>query len=195
MLRPVLFAFIILLSSGLKAQEDIKYERETKISKEEFPAGALEVIHSLLEQSGSIKFYRETNQDGINYEAKLKINKVLYSIEFDSLHKLKDVEALLKWNKTREVPKESIKNSLSEVFAKYKVMRVQKQYIFNNQVNQLVKLPPSQDILVETNYEIEIEGMVHQGEELWFYELLFDEKGELVKQRTITKVMNDNLIF
>jgi hypothetical protein len=195
MLRPVLFVFIILLSSGLKAQEDIKYERETKISKEEFPAGALEVIRSLLEQSGSIKFYRETNQDGINYEAKLKINKVLYSIEFDSFHKLKDVEALLKWNKAREVPKESINNSLSEVFAKYKVMRVQKQYIFNNQVDQLVKLPPSQDILVEINYEIEIEGLKHQGDELRFYELLFDEKGELVKQRTITKVMNDNLIF
>jgi hypothetical protein len=185
----IFFPFLML------AQQNVKYEREKKISAEDFPDAAMQLILPLLENAKAVKFYQETNQDGINYEAKLKYDKTYFSIEFDSLQQLKDVEELLDWKKATDIPSASMQQNMDENFSKVKVTRIQKQYNFISSTAQLKTLPPSEETIKSINYELEVEGEMHDKNQLQFYELLFNEKGELIQQRVIRKNITDNLIF
>jgi hypothetical protein len=195
MQKLIVFMVVAFSPFLLMAQQHIKIEREKKISAEEFPDAAMQLIRPLLENARAAKFYQETNQDGINYEAKLKYDKRFYSIEFDSLQQLKDVEELLDWKKASDIPRAILQQELDEKFRKVKVTRIQKQYILKSSVKQLQSLPPSEEVIVSLNYEIEVEGEMHQKNALQFYELLFDEHGKLLQQRVILKNTTDNLIF
>lgn len=195
MQKLIVLVSVIFFPFLLLAQQNIKYEREKKISADEFPDAAMQVILPLLENAKAVKFYQETNQDGINYEVKLKFDKAYYSIEFDSLQQLKDVEELLNWKKATDIPRASMQHNMDESFRKLKVTRIQKQYNFKSSVEQLKSLPPKEDIISSINYELEVEGEMHRKNVLQFYELLFDEQGKLLQQRVIQKNITDNLIF
>lgn len=186
---------VIFFPFIMHAQQNLKFEREKKISADEFPDAAMQVIQPLLNNAKAVKYYRETNQNGVNYEVKLKYDKTHYSIEFDSLQRLKDVEELLDWKKATDIPRAAIKRNMDDTFRKQKVTRIQKQYNLKSSVKQLQSLPPSEDIILSINYELEVEGEMHRKNVLQFYELLFDENGELIQQRVIQKNITDNLIF
>jgi len=102
---------------------------------------------------------------------------------------------LLNWKKSADFPRAALQQQMDKIFSKVKVTRIQKQYNLYDSVNQLHSLPPNQKMVTSINYEIEVEGEMHQKTTLQFYELLFDEQGVLLHQRVIKKNLTDNLIF
>ena len=105
-----------------------KYEREHRIKKNQFPAAAHELIEEQLANARKIRYYRETDSTKISYEAKFKVDRLHYSVEFDQEGILEDVEILIK---KVDIPNESYANMtafLEENFNKYRIRRIQQQY-------------------------------------------------------------------
>ncbi|MEL7341524.1 MAG: hypothetical protein AAGM67_13685, partial [Bacteroidota bacterium] len=87
--RIISVLFIFISASGLHAQE--KLEKERRIQDDEVPAAARSFIDSCM-FGGTIKWYSEEELDGMSVEAKLKEVGYRYSIEFDTLGQIEDVE-------------------------------------------------------------------------------------------------------
>lgn len=195
-MRIILYlALIFLINFSLIGQTEIKIEREESISQKEFPAAGLQQISPLLSSSKKIHFYREYNEYGINHEVKLKHKGRYYSIEFDSLNKLKDIEQLQKWNEYEGESKAKMEQKFDSLFSSYKVVRFQLQVIPVQQLERIESLPLSDDWVLERRYEVEVDAVLKDATSPFYYELLFDSQGGLLKNRVNAKTMKDNLIY
>ncbi len=191
----IYFAFIFLVNFSLFGQTDIKVEKEESISQQEFPLEAFRKIEPMVSQSKKLRYYREISEEGINYEVKLKFEGTYYSIEFDSLNKLKDIEQLQKWDDYDGKSRSRMEVQLDSLFSDYKVMRFQLQVIPNEKLNVIESLPLQEEMIWGRNYEVEIEAILKDEQSPRYYELLFDAHGKLLQQRLNAKTSNDNLIY
>lgn len=195
-MRIIIFiAFIFWSNFLLFGQANIKTEKEESISQQEFPAEAFRQIKPLVSQSKKLRYYREINEEGINYEVKLKFDGTFYSIEFDSLNKLKDIEQLQKWDDYGGKSRSVMVAKLDSLFSDYKVMRFQLQVIPNEKLKVIETLPLQEEMILGRKYEVEIEAILKDAQSPRYYELLFDEQGKLLQQRLNAKTFNDNLIY
>ncbi|MEL6254700.1 MAG: hypothetical protein AAFR87_22000, partial [Bacteroidota bacterium] len=88
----ILYILVLgLLVRGNYAQAQIKYEREYKLKPTEIPMPAKIFVDSC-KFSTQITWYKEESQDGKSIEAKLKHKGKKYSIEFDTVGLLQDME-------------------------------------------------------------------------------------------------------
>ncbi|HKK39288.1 MAG TPA: hypothetical protein VJ949_07715 [Cryomorphaceae bacterium] len=173
----------------------VKYEREYRIKKDTIAENACVFIHQseFLEEKTRVKWYREESEDGTSTEAKFKQNVKRYSIEFDETGKLQDVELEIDES---EIPVETMKKIsviLERNFDRWKIKKVQRQWIGSEiEVIESINKEYAADG-VEENFEIVIKGKV--GNEKNYYELLFDQTGELMRQQRIVEQSSDILIF
>ena len=124
------FIYIILLlvvqySSNLYAQE--KYEKESRIKQKNVPSKALLFIDSL-NFKNKIKWYKEEGLYRKSFEAKFKYNKARYSVEFDTLGNIEDLEIEVDWEDLKSNISDSISLQLKIDCIKHKIVKVQKQY-------------------------------------------------------------------
>jgi len=73
-----------------------KNEREERITIAKLPEKAKTTLSKLPNAIKRLKFYKETDGDHRSYEAKFKYEKKYYSIEFDTLGIIEDIEVVLK---------------------------------------------------------------------------------------------------
>jgi len=175
-------------------QAQYKYEREHRILKSQFPLKAISTIEENVYDYKRIKFYKETDSTKVSYEAKLKKDKLWYSIEFDKNGNLEDIEILIK---TKDVPNDTyskIEDYLNNNFIKYRIRRLQQQYYsnkapleetFNNAFQNL--------ILPSNNYELVVVGRKDKG--YMNYEILFDADGNFKKIRTSLPPNYDHVLY
>ncbi len=179
-MRKLFFLIIIYLPGSLFAQ--VKFEKESRIKPRDVPAGALAFIDSLnIERK--LKWFLEEGESSKSIEAKFKFNKSNYSVEFDTLGGLQDVEVEVDWKEIDQSVKEVILTQLQLDCAKFKINKIQKQYtgseklsysIFNN---QLINAE------LELKYEVVVRCNQSSGVEL--YEYLFDELGKKLSSAKI----------
>lgn len=171
-----------------------KYEREHRILKSQFPALAIATIDENVVNFKRIKFYKETDSTKISYEAKLKKDKLWYSIEFNEEGMLEDIEVLIE---PTDVPNDTyakITNYLNNNFTKYKIKRLQQQYPSNKeQVKDIFKNAFQNLILSSNNYEIMVVGKKDEG--YLDYEILFDANGNFKKIRTSLPPNYDHVLY
>ncbi|TDS12642.1 hypothetical protein DFQ03_3100 [Maribacter caenipelagi] len=171
-----------------------KYEREHRILKSQFPALAIANIKENITDFKRIKFYKETDSTKISYEAKLKKDKLWYSIEFNEEGILEDIEILIK---STDVPNDTyakIVGYLNNNFSKYKIKRLQQQYPSNNDtVEDIFKNAFQNLILPSNNYEIVVVGKKDKG--YLDYEILFDAEGNFKKIRTSLPPNYDYVLY
>lgn len=91
----VFFVFVFFAQMVL-GQE--KRESESCIMQEEFPVKAFSKMAPYLEDAKRIRFYREFDGDKTSCETKFKKGRLFYSVEFDSLGILEDVEFVIEEN-------------------------------------------------------------------------------------------------
>jgi hypothetical protein len=108
---------LLLFCTGSLAFSQLKYEREYRISKEEVPEEALAYIQKIGFDK-KVKWYREEGLKSWSIEAKTRDNGQLYSIEFDSLGRIEDVEIKIKWKEVHEEGKKAIEEVLRKDFSK-----------------------------------------------------------------------------
>lgn len=187
----ILFSFALLMvGNSLSAQE--KLEREYSISKQQVPDKALQFVAE--NYAGlRVRWYREENLQGQSIEAKLKKKRQWHSIEFDTLGRLQDVEILIKYKDIAEDLREEMEGWMEEEFSSYKIDKVQRQWSGSESaMAQLIKEGKS-ELDFERRYEIVVKG--RKGGKTDFYELLFDDDGELLEMAKIIERSVNHMIF
>ena len=186
----IVLGFFCLSSYG-----QYKYEREHRIKKNQFPAVAHAVIEEQLADARRIRYYRETDSTKISYEAKFKVDRLHYSVEFDQEGNLEDVEILIK---EVDIPNESFTNMtafLEENFTKYRIRRIQQQYPVSafESVEETIKNAFQNLLLPSIKYELVVAGRKDKGFE--DFEILFDADGKFLNMRKSLPVNYDHILY
>lgn len=186
-----IFLVVLFFSvHGIHAQD--KIEREYKIKPSGVPAKALTFIDESFSKV-KVNWYMEQSAGGKSIEAKIRKDGTLYSVEFDTLGNIQDVEVLVKFKEIPDALRQIIERNLVEQFSRFKVQKTQKQWIGKPKVLQsLIKgVKPGEKH--QTNYELVVTGK--KNRHIDNYELLFNQTGLLVRQQKIVESNQQHLLF
>lgn len=171
-MRTILILVAFFLTSSYTYSQS-KIEIEERIEKKEIPLSAQNFIDSLYFFS-KIKWFVEQEYNKKTYEAKTKSKGKKYSIEFDSLGQIEDIELEIKWNQIPISTQNEILKKLNTDFEKHKIKKIQIQY--TGKATDLISFQISTENLT-IKYEIVLKGQ--KKSKTSFYEYLFSAKGEL----------------
>ncbi|QSE96747.1 hypothetical protein [Fulvivirga lutea] len=185
---------LLLLSPAilLAQQEPDKIEIEERISEDEVPDLVKQRMSMLFDTKAKIKWYQERNESFQNFEAKVVKNKRRYSIEFDTLFNIQDIEVEYDLDELSEETKTGLTNYFDSNYSSYKIRRIQLQ--LSGDFESLAKYC-KEGILdqLRIRYEIEFEGK--EEDSFIYYEGLFEKSGSLVKRRHIILNTSDNISY
>jgi hypothetical protein len=190
--KPTILITIIFLLSLTSLHAQTKFEREFRIDEEAVPEKAVAFIDSCFGDH-KIKWIKEESQDGKSFEAKTKYHKFCYSIEFDTLGNIQDIEKTVKFKTLQPEVIRHISNSLDSLFVKYKITKTQIQWKGAHDVLlELVQTGKSGG-KYELAFEIVLKGKKEGLSK--FYEILLDSRGKVLRQLVIVPRNTDNLEF
>ncbi|WP_375563084.1 hypothetical protein ACE193_11335 [Bernardetia sp. OM2101] len=172
----IILTLIFLLFFSFYSYSQSKLEIEERIDKENAPLAAQEFIDSLY-FSSKIKWFVEQDYDRKTYEAKTKSEGKKYSIEFDTLGQLEDIELEIKWKQIPISTQHKICQKLNSNFKKHKIKKIQIQYSGNS--TDLLNLKTTIKNLI-IKYEIVLKGQ--KKSQTLFYEYLFSEEGDFEQE-------------
>lgn len=184
--------FLMCVSFSFSQSKD---EREERIPISEFPEVAQHYFDNFSDKVKYLKFYRETDGDKQSFEAKFKIKKLYYSIEFDTLGKLEDIEIVIK---EKHIPKNTYSN-VSEYFEskfkKVRFLKIQKQYVnYTNYsdkafIQHIVEHPNDK----HTHFEIIAETKTDETHQL--REFIFNKDGKFESSRKVTSSSYEHALY
>lgn len=165
---------------GLSAQD--KFEKESRIARREVPLLALQFVDSLDVQP-KVKWYKEEGLNRNSIEAKFKHQKKSYSIEFDTLGVVEDIEVAIDWSSLPTFASSAIIEVLQADCLAHKITKTQRQFSGKAQdLRTLFRISAeSEDLAVK--YEIVVKCKTEK--EISLFEYLFDEKGILISKSKI----------
>ena len=191
-IAKILFVVVLVLLIPTESFCQLKYEKESRVRAEHVVEGAKSFIDSL-KILGKIKWYYEENFTGNSYEAKFIVNKENFSVEFDTLGNIQDVEIVTDFQKLKNPIRKKILGFLGSSFDHYRVNKIQVQYLGERGDLQQLVLGKSEAQSLTMNYEIVVRGKKERETKL--YEFTFTEKGDLQKSSEIVLKNSDNLEF
>ena len=180
---------MLAFALGSQAQ---KFEREVKINAAAVPPAAKSFIDSC--GLSKVRWVLELSQQGISYEAKATSeSKKRFSIEFDTVGNVQDVELLMKWKTVPSGPRLKIENTLQRLFKRHKVIKTQKQW--QSDRSTLLNLVREDGIvdIADASYELIVRA--NDNGKVQLYELLLDAQGDLLRQDIVVSDHADNLEF
>jgi hypothetical protein len=179
-----LFLLILLIglpySNNLFAQE--KFEKESRIKQRDVPSKALLFMDSL-KYKAKMKWYEEEGLTRKSIEAKFKHNRTKYSIEFDTLGNVEDIEIEVNWQDIESDITDPVFNQFKLDCSKYKIVKVQKQ--FTGSENELFSLLINGTNGEQPKIKYEIIVRCNQQKEVNLFEYLFNNKGILIAKSKI----------
>lgn len=184
-----IITLIFLFLYPLCSYSQSKIEIEKRVDTSDVPIIAQRFMDSL-HFSSKIMWFVEQDYDRESFEAKTKYKGKKYSIEFDTLGKIEDIEIKIKWRQISVSSQKVICERLKKVFSKYKIKKIQIQYTGTEK--DLINFYDKKDRLT-TKYEIIVKGMKENQTSL--YEFLFSEDGKLESQRQIDFRNTDHLEY
>jgi hypothetical protein len=190
------FGTIILywaITLPLCAQSTAKFEREQRLTTDRVPPAAQAFLADCQPQA-KISWYKEQSQDGLSIEAKTKYEGVRYSIEFDTLGQVEDVEVLTSFPDLPTTVQDSICHQLQQEYGRFRLMRVQRQWTAAAPATlQALIRSGSSSGPYQERYELVIKARTTTGTE-WF-EYLFHPTGEVLRKQRIVFRNTDNLDY
>jgi hypothetical protein len=177
----LIFIIAFSISNSLLAQE--KFEKESRIKKKEAPSKVLLFIDSL-NFNTKIKWYKEEELTRKSIEVKFRQNKARYSIEFDTLGNIEDIEVEANWKDLESGIKNSVSIQLKLDCSRHKILKVQKQ--FNGNENDLFSFLKSGKISEHLKIKYEIIARCKQQKKVDLFEYLFNDKGQVI---SISKIV------
>ncbi|MBQ4822734.1 hypothetical protein [Aquimarina sp. MMG016] len=192
LLKSSLVLLICMLFTYADSKGQTKFEREYRINTDEVPKEALTFI-KLCFPENSIKWYTEESQDGKTIEAKTRYQNNKYSIEFDLLGNVLDVERTIRFKTLSPIIAKNISTSLDSIFLKYKIIKTQIQWKGDKDV--ILQLVQKSNIQgdYQLQYELIVKGKKEKGYQS--YEVLLSKNGKIIKVLPIVQRNSDNIEF
>jgi hypothetical protein len=172
-----------------------KNEKEERITESEFPEAAITVVNNLPDDCKRLKFYKETDGEKQSFEVKFKHKRKRYSLEFSEDGVIEDLEVLAKFKTINEEKKSKIEDYFKSRFNKYKLIKVQKQFVYNEKLDALTF---ANDILDNTSTEapnFEIIAEVKTEKKRDIREFTFDESGTFVNFRILNPTSYEHVLY
>jgi hypothetical protein len=186
----VFLGMLLALAPGVVTAQ-YKFEKETHIEREQAPLPAVAFIDSCFIKKA--KWFREESQSGMSIEAKAKLGGYLYSIEFDTLGKIQDVEKKVPFEELDMTVKQTIQSELQKHFRKYSIKKTQIQWEATNPTLQVLMKTGLSTEEYNQQFEIIIKGK--QTGPKKYYEVLFDRSGKLLEIFEIVERPTSHLDF
>lgn len=183
----LVFGLLFICNSSI-AQ---KNEREFRVTEKEFPALAIEFLKHAEIDLDKVKWFEEIQNDQFFFEAKVKVDKHLYSIKFDSLGNLEDVEKLVVFKKMSSETQYMLSSALKQELGKFKIIKTQIQFT-NFEMGKL-KLNELSDKNSTVRYEIELYFKKDKSKKLMEY--LLSDNGEILSAQEIVIRSTENLTY
>ncbi|MCG9910704.1 MAG: hypothetical protein MH137_05315 [Flavobacteriales bacterium] len=186
----LLFSVSLLFLPGVYAQQ--KMEKESRIRPQQVPANAIQFMQSARIDS-RIKWFLEEGIEKNSIEAKFKKDKTRYSIEFDTLGNIEDIEIEMRIDDLPAILQDSIEHKLGQDCQRYRPVKVQVQYT-GKEAALLAKVQSgtiTRDI--HTRFEVVVNCRTIKGPELLEY--LFSDKGETISVTQIIFKSSSNLEY
>lgn len=186
----LLFSVSLLFLPGVYAQQ--KMEKESRIRAQQVPANAIQFMQSARIDS-RIKWFLEEGIEKNSIEAKFKKDKTRYSIEFDTLGNIEDIEIEMRIDDLPAILQDSIEHKLGQDCQRYRPVKVQIQYT-GKEAALLAKMQSgtiTRDI--HTRFEVVVNCRTNKGPELLEY--LFSDKGETISVTKIIFKSSSNLEY
>lgn len=179
-----MFLFVLFVQGNFYAQD--KYEKESRIKRKNVPSNALQFIDSL-NLTSRVRWYLEEGLTEKTIEAKFRKNKVRFSVEFDTLGRIQDVEIGLPWNDVSLDLRSIIEAHLEKKCSMHRIVKVQHQ--FSGKRNQLFLLIKNAQISDELDVKYEMIVRCRQEKSVDLYEYLFSQTGVIL---SVSKVIFKN---
>ncbi len=186
--------FILLFIGCLALTAQVKKEQEFRIEGDEFPEIALKSLQPYFTDAKRIRFYKEFDGKKISYESKFKKDRLKYSVEFDSLGKLEDVEFIIR---EKDLPSETwltLQHYLGANYENPKIKKIQQQYPLGNRSTfQVLKAAFQNLLLPDINYELIVSTKTKSG--YVSYEITFDATGNFLSARKLVDPNYDHVLY
>ena len=176
----LLFFCFTHLTSPLFAQE--KLEKESRIKESEVPQDALQFIDSI-GLNNKRRWYKEESLTDISFETKFKHNQLKYSIEFDSLGIIEDVEIEVRWDDIEHKIKDMIASHLEKECLTYKIVKVQTQFTGSESELLSFLMAEKENQSLKKKYELIVRCKLQKQTSL--FEFLYDEQGRFISSLKI----------
>lgn len=180
--RLIFISLILFSFQGINTFAQEKIEKESRIDLTAVPKNAQSFISDLA-LDNKIKWYLEQGINQTTIEAKFKHNGKKYSVEFDSIGNIEDIEVEISWKDLEAGVKESIKKQLDLNCLKHKINKIQTQYLGNAKNLSFLFKQNSNTQKLETNYELIVR--CNQENEVNLFEYLFNHQGKLISTSKI----------
>ena len=186
----MIVACTLWLASGVKAQ--VKFEREYRLALSAVPAPAKAMVEDM-GLSRKVRWYKEESQRGHSIEAKAKAYGKQYSVEFDTLGLIEDVEVSMDWEAVPQKARKAITLYLSGTYEKHRIEKVQIQ--FTGPKHALVHQVTTQSRHAETTVKYEVVLKAKADKTHAMYEYLFSEDGKVLGRAKVVFRNTDNLEY
>jgi len=186
-----LLVVLFFMVDSLYSQD--KFEKESRIKSSEVSMKATNYIESIFPESRKIKWYLEENLEGIAVEAKIKENRTVYSIKFDTLGNLQDIEFIQRFDELPSRVQQKIRGYFQGNYDRHKIRKTQIQWIGDANLLRSVLLKETQSQQYEVNYEIVFSG--RKDGDTRSYEALFSDTGEHIETKKIIPRNLNHLIY
>lgn len=193
-MKHLLLLFMLIISTFAFSQ-DKKIEREEDIERSQMPEKAQKYLKGRKpENLRKLRFYYETDGDKESYEAKFKYKGNRFSVEFNELGTIEDIEVQVKKRNLNKEVRKKIESYLDSKHDRFKIEKIQLQYlpkgdnpakIFQKAIDHINTIPDNFELIVATK----------NNGKLKKFEMLFDPNGNFEKEREIIRNSYDYLIF
>ena len=168
-----------------------KFEREFRVTEKEFPTRAIDFLKHAKIDLDKVKWFEEIQNNQFSFEAKVKVDKHLYSIKFDSLGLLEDVEKLVVFKKMSSEIQQMLTSALQKELGRFKIIKTQVQFTnFEMDKFTLNELSAENSIV---RYEIELYFKKDKSKKLMEY--LLSDKGEILSAQEVIIRSSENLTY
>ena len=190
-MRYILFLLSFVYSfSGIS---QVKFEKERRVKSVEVPLAAFNFIQEFI-PGRKVKWFYEEGTFGNSYETKFKKNGFKYSIEFDTIGKIQDVEIIIQIDEIEGYIYENIKTRLNQILENYSIQKSQIQYVGN--IYDLLSLNDLKKAHIQQlgiAYELVVKGKIDG--EVKLIEFNFSQTGDLIHQSELHLQNFDNLEY
>ena len=185
----ILFLIFAFAKAGSAIAQ--KTESEYRIDVSEVPQAAQEFIKDF-QVENKIKWLKEEGDKGTSVEAKFKLDKSRYSIEFTTEGVLEDMEIIVPFSSLESSIRKNINTYLTAQFNYFKIEKVQEQYVQTAARILQWRAKEKRERVLNPKFEIVLKSR-NSGDSSKRFEILFDEKGNFLQQEKIVK-RSDNIL-